>query len=132
MNCPSCGKTFSYLYTFKIRNPLRHDCPACGKTLTVRQWGSIAFVAGAVGFAIAAVALAMEHYEYWTMESSLVWFLVSAPVAIFGINYLGWKKLNFAVLDRAAKKPSWLAAVAKWAFILVAAVAGLLLLLPDE
>ena len=98
MKCPACGRTFSYLYSFRVLNSFRHKCPDCKNIITTGNRGAIVAITGAfAGIAIAAVAIVMEERHLWTTADSLRWFAIAGLVAVPAFNYIWWKWCPFTL-----------------------------------
>ena len=129
MNCPSCNRDFSFLYSFKILNALRHKCPSCGAVLTTGKRGKISnCMAGLLGLMIAAVAIVMEEKGLWTSHDSIIWFAIAFIIFIPPFQYISWRWCRFQISKEQQKGRSrigkfilvFLALFASWiAFVLL-------------
>lgn len=126
MQCPECGRRFSFLYSFRILNPNRFACPSCATILTAGRYGNATRIVGAIiGAAIAAVAIYMEKRGGWVTLDSIVWFAIALPIVIIPYQWICWRFCTVARLTASehidVKRPTYLAltlAVLCWALFL--------------
>ena len=98
MHCPSCDRSFSFVESFKILNPLRYKCPSCASLLTTGRFGWFSIGTGIlVGLAIAGVAIAMEEFEVWIPADSFTWFAVAMPVGCALFQRYFWRKARLTL-----------------------------------
>jgi uncharacterized protein (DUF983 family) len=101
MNCPACNRQFSFLYSFRILNPLKHRCPSCGVLLTMGRYGKVTTaIALCVGLSIAGVAIFMEETGFWNLRNSLLWFAIAVPALGVPLQWLCWHRARFSVREQ--------------------------------
>lgn len=96
LHCASCNRSFSFLESFRILNPLRYKCPSCGALLTTGRFGWFSIGIGCLlGLFGAAVAIGMEEFRLWKTQDSFTWFAVYLPVVCVPFQWFWWRRARF-------------------------------------
>jgi DNA-directed RNA polymerase subunit RPC12/RpoP len=102
MNCPKCGKRYSYWESWKIWNPMKYVCPYCSSVLRIgpKSLRNVLAISCGIGLFIALFAVSMEERAGWKTADSMMFFGIIFPVILVPLSYACWRLVDLVEVKK--------------------------------